>query len=279
MKKLCSFLKLIRLYNLLIGASAVFLSAYLINIDDYYLIFLCALEVMSIMGLFYLMNDVLDINNDKINHLSRVLVMQSVTIREAKISQFFLIILIIILSVNFNFISMLLIYLIIIPLLYLYNSYFKKKLLIGNLLIAFLLGFVFPFSEIVLTNQMKFSIMPFILAFHLSFIRELIKDLHDYQGDLSLNMTTLPIIFGINKTCYFIAAYIIFSNILFIVPYYYGFYGNLYLISLIFCIEIPLIYSIFLLIKVQTNKTFKHLSLLHKILSILGLFVLLLTKK
>ena len=272
------YFRLIRLYNLLIGATTVCIMSFLLNIQNYYLIFLCSLEVMSIMAFGNLMNDYLDRQPDKINHPSRVLPQNKVNLKEVKLLNIILLILIFILSLPLNYFCQLLIYFLIVPLIVLYNFYLKNTPLLGNITIALLLGFIFMFSELALVNSIKLSILPFLLAFNLSLIREIIKDLHDYKGDLKHKSQTLPIVLGINKTCKLLGVYIVGCMLLFFLPYYYGFYGNLYLISLIFCIEIPLIYSVFLILNFQTQATFRQLSFFYKILSASGLFVILLSK-
>ena len=278
LKKIKFYCQLIRYHNLLIGASAVLVMAQLLQYSNHNMIFLCALVVMIIMALGNIDNDIVDKNIDKINHPDRVIVNKSLSMREIEIFKTILIALVFVLALQFNYWCAVLIYGVIIPLLFLYNYYLKNYFLIGNIVVAFLLGFVFVFSELALTERLHFSFIPFVLAFNLSLIREIVKDMQDYIGDLKYNVKTVPVILGINKTSYYLSAYIIVCIVLFILPYLYGFYGKLYLISLIFCIEIPLIYSVFLLLKVQKKSSFRRLSFLHKILSVSGLIVILLSK-
>ena len=278
LKKIKFYCQLIRYHNLLIGAAAVLVMAKLLQYSNHNMIFLCALVVMTIMALGNIDNDIVDKNIDKINHPNRVIVNKSLSMREIKIFKTILIALVFVLTLQFNYWCAVLIYGVIIPLLFLYNYYLKNYFLIGNIVVAFLLGFVFVFSELALTERLHFSFIPFVLAFNLSLIREIVKDMQDYIGDLKHNVKTAPVILGINKTSYCLSAYIIVCIVLFILPYLYGFYGKLYLISLIFCIEIPLIYSVFLLLKVQKKSSFRRLSFLHKILSVSGLIVILLSK-
>ena len=278
LKKIRYYFQLIRLHNMLIGLLAVLVTSLLLNNTNYCLIIMCALETMLIMALGNLTNDIVDQKADKINHPDRILVNNLLSFKNVKFFQKILIVLIIIISSQFNYISMALIYFIILPCLYLYNYYLKNIIFIGNVVVAFLLGVVFIFSETTLNSNISISVIPFILAFNLSVIREVIKDLQDYEGDLKHNINTLPVVFGREKTSQCLAIYIIFCSILFILPYACGFYGKLYLISLIFCIEIPLIYSVFLLLRLKTRPNFIRLSFLYKILSVLGLVVILLSK-
>tara|TARA_B110000438_G_C15810762_1_gene649532 strand:+ start:2205 stop:3068 length:864 start_codon:yes stop_codon:yes gene_type:complete len=278
LKKVRFYFKLIRWNNMLIGSAAVFVTGFLLNSNNYYLLTICSLETMLIMALGNLTNDIVDQKADKINHPNRVLVNNFLSLKEVRFFQKTLILLIAIISFQMNYLCIILIYSFILPLLFLYNYYFKNIILIGNMVTAFLLGFVFVFSEIALTKHVSISLIPFVLAFNLSIIREVIKDLQDYPGDFKHNIKTLAVLFGRQKTSKYLAIYIMHCLVLFILPYVYGFYGKLYLISLIFCIEIPLIYSVFLLLKLKTRPNFMHLSFLYKILSVLGLVVILLSK-
>ena len=155
----------------------------------------------------------------------------------------------------------------------------KKTPVLGNFLIAFLLAAIFLYVELLLTNTINILIIPSLLVANLSFIREIIKDIHDFYGDKKNNFLTLPIMIGIKKSCMFISIFIALSIFLFSMPYFFGIYGIKYLISLVFLIEIPLIYSIFALMNHPSIKTFKNLIKLHKILTVGGLFILFLTRK
>ena len=127
-------------------------------------------------------------------------------------------------------------------------------------------------------GKLQNLLIPALLAFHLSLIREIIKDLHDYRGDLKASMKTLPIVLGVQKTCKLLVVYILLCCISFLFPFFLKLYSSKYLICLIFFIEIPLIYSLLLLIKSQTIKTFSKMVFLYKILTINGLIVILTTK-
>ena len=146
--------------------------------------------------------------------------------------------------------------------------------MLGNIIVSVLLGSVFLFTELVLINSCDKLFIPFILTVLFSVLREMIKDLQDYHGDLSINMRTLPIILGPTKMRYLIIIWIIFLLIMLTVPYYFFNYTLRYLILLIIFIEIPLIYSLFLLIKFPSKSTYKNLTKLLKFLCVLGLIVI-----
>ncbi len=104
-------------------------------------------------------------------------------------------------------------------LLYFYSASYKKMLLVGNLVVSFLTAlavFLPVFSDYELfytlrdiklkseTDQMynlkiiiALTLAYAIFAFLLSFIREIIKDMEDKEGDEQMDCKTLPIIAGI----------------------------------------------------------------------------------
>ena len=149
--------------------------------------------------------------------------------------------------------------------------------MLGNIVVALLLSFVFIFTELVLLESWTRLLIPACLAFGLSLIRELIKDLHDYQGDKKYGLHTLPVAIGINNTVYFIICISILFSIICFIPFLINIYGINYLISLIFLIEIPLFILVFLLLKKSSNTTYNSLAVLTKYMVINGLIVLYIT--
>ena len=103
-------------------------------------------------------------------------------------------------------------------------------------------------------------------------IIEIIKDIQDYDGDKAFDIKTIPIQYGINKTIlilkYLIITFIILSLIC-LSPL-----KLIDLILLIILVEIPLLYSLFLLVKQPRKNTFYYLSSFYKIIIINGVFVI-----
>jgi len=278
MNNLYYFLKLIRINNIIIASLVVLLSAYLLPSYNNLATMQSILIVALTMAFGYIMNDLDDLNSDIVNHPNRVLVNKHISIPIAQLLCCFCLACAIVLTYYINFQSKIIYYFCIVPLLILYNKYLKKLPLIGNIIISLLLGITFIFTELVAMSSAQNLLVPAILAFNLSLIREILKDLHDYSGDLKVSMKTLPILIGIKQTCNFLIVYIFLCCVGFLLPFYFKIYSYKYLISLIFFIEIPLIYSLLLLSRSQTIKTFKKMIFLYKLLIIFGLFVILSTK-
>lgn len=97
--------------------------------------------------------------------------------------------------------------------MYLYATSLKQTLLIGNVIVALLLSFhvviigiydLYPATYEGNQKQMAvlFSILLdyAIFAFIINFIREIVKDLEDVNGDYNQGMNTLPIVLGVQRT-------------------------------------------------------------------------------
>ena len=97
--------------------------------------------------------------------------------------------------------------------LYFYAVNWKQMLLIGNFIVALLLSFsviiigifdLFPVvnqsNQPLMANLFSILIDYAVFAFMINFIREIVKDLEDVNGDYNQGMRTLPIILGISRT-------------------------------------------------------------------------------
>ena len=150
--------------------------------------------------------------------------------------------------------------------------------LIGNVVIAMLLSSVFIFTELVLVQSYTQLIIPSALAFGLSLIREIIKDLEDMDGDNKVGRKTMPIYLGIQPTLIFIYILIVSFLVLCLYIYYY-YYTAIFLYPVIILVEIPLITSLFLLINNPNKKTFSNISTLIKYITVCGILILLFANK
>jgi 4-hydroxybenzoate polyprenyltransferase len=85
-------------------------------------------------------------------------------------------------------------------LLWLYSYRYKRKVIIGNLLIA-LLTATSVYLPALLRHEANHLLLFFaVVAFFISLIREIIKDIEDMNGDGQFDCKTLPLVFGLKKT-------------------------------------------------------------------------------
>ncbi len=172
------------------------------------------------------------------------------------------------------------IFIVIAATLYFYATSLKQSLLIGNVVVALLLSFsviiVGIFDLFPITNDENRPVMGLlfgilldyaIFAFIINFIREIVKDLQDIEGDLNQGMNTLPIVLGAEKTTKLVLG-LSFIPIILILNYistnlfaYQLIYGTLY--GLVFILA-PLLYFTIKIWSATTSQDFHHLSIILK---------------
>lgn len=126
--------------------------------------------------------------------------------------------------------------------LWFYSVQFKRDLIIGNLIIAFLAGLVplivgmyevpmliktygeeivqyYQTHNILTDPSQYFRVMMYfiagyaVFAFLLNLIREIQKDMADIKGDIKIKARTIPIVYGLKKSKYITAALIVFTMV------------------------------------------------------------------
>ncbi len=300
-----AILRLIRFPNLLIVVITQFLLQYIVispafktaevgkALDDFHF-FLLVLATIAITISGYIINDILDYELDLINKPEKVIIKKFISIKNAFIVYHlnnlvgFLISLY--LAVYIQNIPLVLIYPVAIFLLFLYSKYFKKKALLGNLVVAIFCAFV---AGIVLFAERKgFSQLPpkefqyvqfifsayFVFAFISTLYREIIKDIEDFKGDLNYGCETLPIKFGvpIAKSFSVLIGIILLGCIVWWVVLQKTFFDSMSLSIVVLILNfLPVLVSLFFFKKAQTKKEFSNLSQLAKYIMVSGLLYLL----
>lgn len=169
--------------------------------------------------------------------------------------------------------------------LYIYATSLKQVMIVGNIIVALLLSFsiiIIGLFEIYPAtydgNQKLMSAVFSILldfatiAFVLNFIREIVKDLEDINGDYNHGMQTLPIVLGVSRTSKIVFG-LSFIPILMILYYVYAnlfqlLYATLYILA---CIIGPLLYFTIKIWTAKTKKDFHHLSNVLKLVIFFGI--------
>jgi 4-hydroxybenzoate polyprenyltransferase len=173
--------------------------------------------------------------------------------------------------------------------LYFYAVNWKQMLLIGNFIVALLLSFsviiigifdLFPVvnqsNQPLMANLFSILIDYAVFAFMINFIREIVKDLEDVNGDYNQGMRTLPIILGISRTAKVV------SILSFIPVCAILLYINNYLMPLLFVTIYMLLFVVGLLLyfslkiwSASSQKQFHVLSLLLKWILLFGILSIL----
>lgn len=273
-KKIFSYIKITRPINVLITfivvVAAILISAqHQIELSK---IILVSLSAALTAAAGNIVNDIYDIETDKVSHPTRVLAQGLFSKKEAVfLYNFFNVIAIILASRISDFLIVIVLFTII--LLYVYSAYLKKLPLVGNIVIAFLTGLAFIYGGFAADNP-NGAIVPAVFAFLINLIREIVKDIQDIEGDSNLSFKTFPILYGIEKS----KIIILLFTILLIGFTFYPFITQLYkieyfLIVLIF-INPLLVLSLKILFDKKKENRYEIVSNILKINMILGLIAI-----
>lgn len=297
-----NFLKLIRYKNLMMLAfmQLVFRYGFLklqnvpLALNDWqYLLLVLSTVLIAAAG--YVINNIFDQNTDRENKPNNVIVGR--TISESSAYNIYAT-----LNVTGVFIGFYLsnviakpgfaaLFILIAATLYMYATSLKQMLIVGNLVVAILLAFsviiigiydLYP--TITGENQQVMAILFSILidyavfAFFINFLREIIKDLEDLNGDYNQGMKTIPIVLGVKRTSklVFILSFIPIITLLFYIKNYFM-ANNLNfaaLYSIIFILA-PLFYFAVKSWQPKNKKDFHNLSILLKWILLLGILSIL----
>ena len=219
-----------------------------------------------------IINDIFDIEIDKINRPMRPLPSGKITINEAYV----LISTLVFISLFLSFLVSFPVFIIVIVshlLLFLYSKYLKRIPLLGNITVAFLTGLVIIYGGVVVENPVT-AIIPAAFAFLINLIRELVKDMQDIEGDKKSGVKTFPIQFGFKKSKFII----LFLSLILILFTCYPFISKIYNIEFFIIVMIIvnpiLVYCMKILFQVNAVKNLNKISNLLKISMVIGLIAI-----
>ncbi|MFV8366416.1 geranylgeranylglycerol-phosphate geranylgeranyltransferase [Flavobacterium sp. XS1P27] len=290
------FLKLIRYQNLLMLAFMQFIFRYVffkfqdipLALADWQYVLLVLSTILIAAG-GYVINNVFDQNTDTINKPNNVIVGK--TISETNAYNLYIGLTVTGVAIGFYLSNVILkpgfasIFILIAATLYLYATSLKQMMVIGNIIVALLLSFsvviigIFDlFPTIHEGNQQQMGIVFSILldyalfTFFLNFMREIVKDIEDVDGDYNQGMNTLPIAIGKSRTSKIVFG-LSFLPILFML-----YYINKYLLDLVFTtvylllfVVGPLLYFTVKIWTAKSKKEFHTLSMLLKWILLFGI--------
>ncbi|MGV3696667.1 geranylgeranylglycerol-phosphate geranylgeranyltransferase [Flavobacterium sp.] len=232
------YLKLIRYQNLLLLSLMQLIFRYgflklqsisLALTDFQYALLVLSTVLIAAAG--YVINDILDQETDYDNRPENVIVGRSISEKTAYNLYFVLNVL----GVGIGFYLSNMIqrpsftgaFIIVSATLYMYATSLKQMLLIGNIIVALLLSFsvliiglfdLLPATDAgnkqVMGDIFSILIHYAVFAFLINFIREIVKDMEDVDGDYNQGMSTLPIAIGVSRTSKVVFVLATFSTII-----------------------------------------------------------------
>jgi 4-hydroxybenzoate polyprenyltransferase len=297
------FLNLIRWKNLLLIAFVQVLIKYALfdpfNIDvtlNGFGFSLLVIASLCIAAAGNIINDIYDIDTDLINKPEKVIVSKSIS--ETKAFNLFLALTIIGVCIGFYLSNLIdktgfsALFIFTSALLYVYTTSLKQTLLIGNIVVSVLVALsiiivgLFDLIPAITSENKQTQLTIFkilinyaLFAFMINLLREIIKDIEDFEGDTKADMRTLPIVIGKNKakTVLFVLSFIpLLAIVYYVITFLYkqqiavGYF-------LLFVVS-PLLYFSFKILSANTQKKLHHLSNVLKLILFFGVLSLLLYK-
>ena len=201
----------------------------------------------SISSYSMIINDIYDIEIDKVNQPERPLAKQIISINSA-LSLSLILLLIgltssliisysnIIITAIFSFLS------------WFYNIWGKKQGIIGNSIVASSMSIPFIFGGVITGNISLLVWSISLIAFLSGMGREIIKTIADVEGDKIKGIKSVSIQFGPRNAMLVACGFIIISILISFIPVYLNLI-QIYYIPLLILTDLILIYSVFLLSK------------------------------
>jgi geranylgeranylglycerol-phosphate geranylgeranyltransferase len=273
-KKTFAFIKITRPINVLITFLVVIVAILIAGKEqtELIVIILVPLAAALIAAAGNIVNDIYDIETDRISHPNRILVLESLSIKEVWIEYWTLNLVSVFIAIYLSPI-LLIIVLITIFLLYIYSAFLKRLPLIGNIIIASITALAFIYGGYAVENP-KAAIIPAVFAFLINLIREIVKDIQDIEGDLKLNYKTFPIRLGLDASKHLIVLITIVLILSTLYPFILQIYKIEYFILVMVFVNPVLVICIKILLEKRRQADLKMISRLLKLNMLVGLIAI-----
>ncbi|MFW9855351.1 MAG: geranylgeranylglycerol-phosphate geranylgeranyltransferase [Candidatus Thorarchaeota archaeon] len=195
----------------------------------------------------YAMNDVFDIEIDKINMPHRPLPSGYLTLNQAKTYAAILFIIGNLLALMIDVPAFLLAFSAGL-LLYMYAAYFKRAGFLGNIMIGILTAVPFIFGGL-LTASYETMIFPALFAFLLIVGREVIKDIEDVRGDRMESVKSVALTYGVGTARNLGYAFLVVLMVISPLPIILGYYSSPIFIVIVLGIDVAILFVGYLLFK------------------------------
>jgi len=290
------FLQLIRWKNLIMIACIQLLFKYiyfpifsvtttLSNLDFSILL----LATIAIAAAGYIVNDIYDLEADKVNKPGKVIINKKISIKKGYLYYNLLNIIGIIagfyVAYRIDNISFVAIFIITALLLKVYNSDFKKRPLIGNIIVSLLVSLsilivgVFDIIPAITNENVVEQFQAFrvlidysVFAFMFMLLREIVKDIEDVNGDKKLNMSTLPILLGRRRSKNIVFG-LSFIPLILVTLYSFNNFSDIPVILayMLIVVMLPLLHFMTKILYAKTKKDYTYASNLLKLIMLLGM--------
>ncbi len=203
-------------FSVIIPLADVSESAYHFSFQNYILL---SLATVLIAASGYIINDYFDVEIDRINKPEQIIIGKNINRKQSlwiyRILNIAGITAGILLAYRVEALNLGLIFPLAAGLLWMYSAQYKRRFLVGNLVVAalsalpVLLVWLFDYfavksrsiNSLPLTSIIHFTVWFYTgFAFLLTLVREMIKDIQDMHGDNTAGCQTLPLVLGVRNT-------------------------------------------------------------------------------
>jgi len=273
-----SFIQITRPVNFVITFLSVIVVAAICVKGEYqvYKIILAAFSASLTLSAGNIINDIKDIETDKVSHPKRPLAAAKITVSQAKTEYVLFTIIALLLSFFINPQAFVIVITATV-LLYLYSYYFKTILILGNIIVSLLTGLVFIYGGVAVNNPLA-AIIPAIFAFLINLIREVVKDMQDVEGDIKQGVITFPGKFGFSSSKLLVAELTVILIIFTLYPFITRLYKIEFIILIMAVVNPLLVYSLKILFKDHSSSNLNKISNILKLNMFIGLIAILLGK-
>jgi 4-hydroxybenzoate polyprenyltransferase len=296
MKLIAAFLKLARWPNLvfIVLTQALFYYCILLPISKTYavepvltttLFWLLVAASVCIAAAGYIINDYFDINIDRVNKPSRLVVDKVIKRRWAIVWHLLLSAVGVGLSIavcfylpDWHIYLTCLINVVCVGALWLYSTTYKRRLLVGNVLISLLTAWTIMILyvanlrswwlvkieagyrqnyDMAAAKLFKLAMLYAGFAFVISLVREVVKDMEDMEGDARYGCRTMPIVWGIPVSKMFTAIWLlVLTAVLGLTQFYVLHFGWWW--SAVYCILLIVLPLLWILYKLRNAVVTAH---------------------
>lgn len=256
--------------------------------------FLLVLSTVCLTAAGYVINDYFDTHTDFLNRPKEVLVGTKIPRRHAMALHIVLNVIGVLLGFYMAFhIDLPLlgfIFLLVSGILYFYSTTYKRQFIIGNLLVAILTGLVplmvilFELPELnkaygnILINYNTDLMYIFywvagfsIFAFLTNFIREIVKDMEDFEGDSVYGRNSIPVILGMKKSKIIVNTLIIITLSLLAFVYFRYLGDQITLIYFSLFLFLPFLFLVYKIMKANSKSDYRLVGNGLKIIMLTGI--------
>ena len=291
-----SYLKLIRVGNLIFIALTMFLIKYglfepfgvaiTLNLFGFSLL---VLAVVTVAAAGYVINDIYDVPADLKNKPGKTYINNKISEKSAY--RVFFILNIIGVGLGFYLSNLIgrpgfsAFFIFGSAILYLYNSQFQQTILVGNILVSLIVGLIpigvglydllpaiTPQNQPTQSTIFSILIDYSIFAFLVNLLREIVKDQQDIDGDYNAGYRTLPIVFGKSRTnkILFVLALLPLGFLIYYI-YQYLFENIAAVIYTLLLLVAPLLFFLINIFTAEKKTEYGRLSMILKAVLFFGL--------